>query len=107
MMANLKFGRQFQAPCHRLDILDVFSQVKFVFAIFAYDHEFLASDDASSLRELRLPATWRTCTRVNSRSYGKCQNVIKINKVAAVLYIKYLVGGGNELFVVKFIDECV
>ncbi len=46
-------------------------------------------------------------TRVNSRSYGKCQNVIQINKVAAILYIKYLVSGGSELFVVKFIDECV
>ena len=29
--------------------------------------------------------------------------MIKINKVAAILYVKYLVGGGNELFVVKFI----
>ena len=29
------------------------SQGKFVFAIFAFDHEFLASDDASSSRELR------------------------------------------------------
>ena len=38
------------------------SQGKFVFAIFACDHEFLASDDASSLRELRLPKTWRTLT---------------------------------------------
>ncbi len=33
--------------------------------------------------------------------------MIKINKVAAILYVKYLVGGGNELFVVKFMDECV
>ena len=40
-------------------------------------------------------------THVNSRSDGKRRNVIKINKVAAILYIKYLVGGGNELFVVK------
>ncbi len=38
------------------------------------------------------------------RKMSKCDI---INKVAAILYIKYLVGGGNELFVVKFIDECV
>ena len=40
----------------------VISQGKFVFAIFACDHEFLASNDASSSRELRLPTTWRTLT---------------------------------------------
>ncbi len=68
----------------------VLSQDKFVFAIFACYHEFLASDDASSLRELRLPKHGG-----HSRSDRKCQNVIKINKAAAVLHIKYLVGGGN------------
>ena len=68
----------------------VFSQGKFVFAIFACDHEFLASDDASSLREL--PTTWRTLTSTRVQT----ENMIKFNKIAAILYIKYLVGGGNE-----------
>ncbi len=81
------------------------SQGKFVFAIFACDHEFLASDDASSSRELRLPKTWRTLT--STRVHTKISKCDIIDKVAAILYIKYLVGGGNELFVVKFIDECV
>ncbi len=81
------------------------SEGKFVFAIFACDHEFLASDDASSSRELRLPKTWRRSRQLAFiRKMSKCDI---INKVAAILYIKYLVGGGNELFVVKFIDECV
>ena len=79
-----------------------------MFAIFACGHEFLASDDASSSRELRLPTTWWTLasTRVQTENV-KMTNVIKINKVAAVLYIEYPIGGGNELFDVKFIDECV
>ena len=76
----------------------VFSQGKFAFAIFACDHEFIA----------RVTLTNNMAdTHVNSRLDGKCQNVIKINKVAAILCIKYPVGGGNKLFVVKFIDECV
>ena len=45
----------------------VFSQGKFVFAIFACDHEFLASDDASSLRELRLLRTL-ALTRVQTEN---------------------------------------
>ena len=61
----------------------VLSQCKFVFAVFACYHElFLASYDASSLRELRSMVTLTNNmadTRVNSRSDGKCQNVIKIN----------------------------
>ncbi len=64
-----------------------------MFAIFACGHEFLVLWTLAS-------------TRVLTENV-KMTNVIKINKVAAVLYIEYLVGGGNELFDVKFIDECV
>ncbi len=72
-----------------------------MFPIFSCGHEFLASIARVALTNNMADA------RINSRSDGKCQNVIKMNKVAAILYIKYLVGGGNELFVVQFIDECV
>ena len=92
------------------------SQGKFVFAIFACDHELLASDDASCAYQKhggrsRQLASWHqlaTDSDLLRIDFGrKMLNVIKINKVAAILYVKYLVGGGNELFVVKFIDECV
>ena len=80
----------------------VLSQGKFVFAIFACDHEL----DHEFIARVTLTNNM-VDTRVTSRSDGKCQNVIKINKVATIWYIKYLVGGRNELFVAKFIDECV
>ena len=66
------------------------SQGKFVFAIFAccaYQKHGGRSRQLAFIRKM-----------------SKCDI---INKVAAILYIKYLVGGGNELFAVKFIDECV
>ena len=52
------------------------------------------------LASQRVPTTWRTLASTRDQTEN-------VKMYIAVLYIKYLVGGGNGLFDVKFIDEYV